>query len=574
MAEEPDKKKRTIFILYVPGGGMRGIIPAVVLSRLEQLLETPSGEAFQVFNGVSTGSILAAALTARDENDPTRPKLTAKDVVDLFCENGPKFFPPIPYRIPKMFVSNVLSVFEDYIDPLKAESDIVGKLKSVCRDMDKQVFPKHKVYLQKLEEASTTRWLTKSEKKKALNACSQLFLSCREYGPQRGAEIAKGLTEATALLAEREVTGRLSKIFKSATLHAMHFIQNKWSNNFLYDPEVPKKIYQGLIGDRRMGDALRSTYISAYSLNKNRIWTFFNRKSDFFSVDPNTPSMSSRNNPRLWDAVLASTAHPVAYIPHRTEDGMLFSDKAPLDTPERCVEDVMRYKPADADIKLIIMNPGEPLTAERDADNLNNRARYGLIGNLLRGREIAEIESYKMSDALDRLKARIGKQNIIEFTPHFKALSHRDAENVPSADILDASSDNIRRLLMTGLTTVRNEDAKIRELAAMMAENMRNLGQMDDAKYERVLNNIRSPDPTVCPLSLQQHGDDSNCDQESHGIQESLQRLKNSFGTASQWLKPKCREQDNDSDMNGGNDCCDDKDCGTGTNGPSAPGPA
>ncbi|HTK84795.1 MAG TPA: patatin-like phospholipase family protein [Patescibacteria group bacterium] len=568
MAEEP-AKKRTIFILYVPGGGMRGIIPAVVLSRVEQLIETPAGEAFQVFNGVSTGSILAAALTARDVEHPDKPLLTAKDVVDLFCKHGPEFFPPIPNRMPKMLVSNVLSLIEDYIDPLKEEADIVSNLKSIFAELKGKIDPKHQNYLKTLEESSTARWLTSGARKRAMNASGQLYLSCQDYTPQRSAEIARRLTEASALLQERNTTGVLTKLFSQAALGTIKFIKKQWANNFLFDPEVPRKIYQNLIGDRRMSDALRSTYISAYNLNKNRIWTFFNRKEDFFSLDPATPSASSRNNARLWDAVLASTAHPFAYLPHQTEDGMVFSDKAPLDTPERCVEDVLRHKPADADVKLIIMNPGEPLTADRDTTMVFEHARYGLLGNLFKGREIAEIESYKMSDALDRLYNRIGKKNIWEISPHFTPSSRQDVDNMPSKDILDASDDNIRKLLYAAFTTVQTEDRKIRELAAMLAENLHNLGQMDDLKFERVMKRIRTPEKMVIPRT--DYATDPYCEPWTEGTPESVQKLKESFGEASRWLKPTAFEQDNH-DMNG-----DPKDKGirgTGTNGPSgfAPG--
>lgn len=568
MAEEPDKK-RTIFILYVPGGGMRGIIPAVVLSRVEQLIETPAGEAFQVFNGVSTGSILAAALTARDVNNPSKPLLTAKDVVDLFCKNGPKFFPPIPNRMPKMLVSNVLSLIEDYIDPLKDEADIVSHLKSIFTEIKGKIDPRHQPILKALEDNSTTRWLTGAARRRAMTASSQLYLASQDYSPQRNAEIARRLTEASALLQERGTTGMLTKLFSQAALGTIHFIKKQWANNFLFDPEVPRKIYQGLIGDRRMSDALRSTYISAYNLNKNRIWTFFNRKEDFFSLDPATPSASSRNNARLWDAVLASTAHPFAYLPHQTEDGMVFSDKAPLDTPERCVEDVLRHKPKDADVKLIIMNPGEPLTADRDASMVYDHARYGLLGNLFKGREIAEIESYKMSDALDRLYNRIGKQNIWEISPHFTPSSRQDMDNMPSKDILDASDDNIRKLLYAAFTTVQTEDRKIRELAAMLAENLHNLGQMDDIKFERVMKRIRTPERMVIPRT--DYATDPYCEPWSEGTLESVQKLKESFGEASRWLKPTAFEQDN-RDMNG--DPKNNGIRGTGTNGPSglAPG--
>ena len=50
-------------ILSIDGGGIRGIIPAMVLARIEDLTGKPISELFDLIAGTSTGGILALGLT-------------------------------------------------------------------------------------------------------------------------------------------------------------------------------------------------------------------------------------------------------------------------------------------------------------------------------------------------------------------------------------------------------------------------------------------------------------------------------------------------------------------------------
>src|ERR1039458_3929071 len=52
-----------IKILSIDGGGIRGIIPALVLARIEQLTNRPIARLFDLVAGTSTGGILALGLT-------------------------------------------------------------------------------------------------------------------------------------------------------------------------------------------------------------------------------------------------------------------------------------------------------------------------------------------------------------------------------------------------------------------------------------------------------------------------------------------------------------------------------
>lgn len=80
-------------ILSVDGGGIRGLIPALVLARLEELLVRHPGtpadarlsDYFHLFAGTSTGSLISLALTA--------PEGVAADrLADFYLEDGPKIF--------------------------------------------------------------------------------------------------------------------------------------------------------------------------------------------------------------------------------------------------------------------------------------------------------------------------------------------------------------------------------------------------------------------------------------------------------------------------------------------------
>ncbi|CAI9282963.1 unnamed protein product [Lactuca saligna] len=95
----PPSAGNLITILSIDGGGVRGIIPGVILSYLEsQLQELDSEDArladyFDVIAGTSTGGLLTTMLTAPDQNN--KPLYAAKDIVPFFLENCPKIFPQI-----------------------------------------------------------------------------------------------------------------------------------------------------------------------------------------------------------------------------------------------------------------------------------------------------------------------------------------------------------------------------------------------------------------------------------------------------------------------------------------------
>jgi uncharacterized protein len=92
---------KKITILSIDGGGIRGILPGVILAYLEKQIQekTKDPEArlcdyFDLLAGTSTGGILTCMYLTPDENG--RPKFTAQDAVELYLKNGGKIF-SIPF---------------------------------------------------------------------------------------------------------------------------------------------------------------------------------------------------------------------------------------------------------------------------------------------------------------------------------------------------------------------------------------------------------------------------------------------------------------------------------------------
>lgn len=93
---------KKIRILCIDGGGIRGIIPAVILNHLEKTLEKKArkkfnnrksyhlSDFFDFIAGTSTGGILTALYLL--PNTRKRPKFNGDQVVDFYLKHGDKIF--------------------------------------------------------------------------------------------------------------------------------------------------------------------------------------------------------------------------------------------------------------------------------------------------------------------------------------------------------------------------------------------------------------------------------------------------------------------------------------------------
>ncbi len=81
---------QTFRILSIDGGGIRGLIPALVLAELERQTGRAIAECFDLIAGTSTGGILALGLTKPGEGG--RPRYSAQDLADLYRKEGARIF--------------------------------------------------------------------------------------------------------------------------------------------------------------------------------------------------------------------------------------------------------------------------------------------------------------------------------------------------------------------------------------------------------------------------------------------------------------------------------------------------
>ena len=77
--------RRTIRVLAIDGGGIRGIIPARVLVEIEKLTRRSIAELFDLIVGTSTGGILALGLTTPGSDGPA---FSAAQLLDLYLNYG------------------------------------------------------------------------------------------------------------------------------------------------------------------------------------------------------------------------------------------------------------------------------------------------------------------------------------------------------------------------------------------------------------------------------------------------------------------------------------------------------
>ncbi len=81
---------QTVKLLSIDGGGIRGVIPAVLLAEIEKRTGKRTAQLFNLIAGTSTGGILALALTKPDAKG--EPQYSAAELVSFYIEQGEKIF--------------------------------------------------------------------------------------------------------------------------------------------------------------------------------------------------------------------------------------------------------------------------------------------------------------------------------------------------------------------------------------------------------------------------------------------------------------------------------------------------
>lgn len=90
--------KEPVIALFNYGGGLRGLIPAHIMTRIEKKTGLRMSEMVDIFCGPSTGAILNAALNLPHPDHPHRCKYRARHLVRFYEREGRNIFPQDRFR--------------------------------------------------------------------------------------------------------------------------------------------------------------------------------------------------------------------------------------------------------------------------------------------------------------------------------------------------------------------------------------------------------------------------------------------------------------------------------------------
>lgn len=90
------KAKKIVLFNY--GGGIRGLIPAHLMTHIEDKTGLRMVDMVDLFSGPSTGAILNSAMNIPHPHHPDRPKYRARHMVKFYEREGHKIFPADGFR--------------------------------------------------------------------------------------------------------------------------------------------------------------------------------------------------------------------------------------------------------------------------------------------------------------------------------------------------------------------------------------------------------------------------------------------------------------------------------------------
>jgi patatin-like phospholipase/acyl hydrolase len=151
---------KKVAILSIDGGGIRGILPGVILAYLERQLQekTNNPEArlsdyFDLLAGTSTGGILTCLYVT--PNADGRPKFSAQDAVDLYLMHGEDIFSiPLARRIINWFglfearypAKNIEKILEEYLKNIKLSDAL-----KPCLITAYEIFQRKTIFFNKID---------------------------------------------------------------------------------------------------------------------------------------------------------------------------------------------------------------------------------------------------------------------------------------------------------------------------------------------------------------------------------------------------------------------------------------
>jgi patatin-like phospholipase/acyl hydrolase len=140
----------SIKVLAIDGGGIRGIIPAIILAEIQKRITQELFQVFDLIAGTSTGGIIALGIGTRCKGG--RPYAPA-ELLDLYVKNGPAIFkknlltPERQVILPKYSPDPLESVLEQFFHDVEFSTALTPLLIS-SYDLQGQIpffFKSHRI---------------------------------------------------------------------------------------------------------------------------------------------------------------------------------------------------------------------------------------------------------------------------------------------------------------------------------------------------------------------------------------------------------------------------------------------
>ncbi len=456
-------------------------------------------------------------------------------MVELFCKEGPVFFPDIKMRPLKMVVANLISFGTQLLDPAIRDRLIIAAIRDKCAALrDKASSDTIRRGIDNLEKRATQRWLTPSLAAKAYQICSRL----KKVLPENSADISE---IEYHLYRRAHKTSRLKTLFSQAAIGLGQSVKKNWANDYLFDPVVARDTFVKYYGESRVSEGLRSHYLPACNAEDNSKLTMFALKKNILTTDraAHENAAVSPHDYKSWDAVMATTANEMAFPPHVTENGIVCVDRAPLHTPLRCANDVvqqLRETDRNARVKIVVLGTGTIIDKKRGDKTaiINEIKNLGVAGNFARNHTLEQLEIYNNSDV--RQTIAMNGVDYVEISPRRYPLPEEEEEMFPATDTLDGSKANIEKIVYLAKLTLVEQDGTIRTLTQELVDNLYRMGGMTEEKYIAVSHKIKTA--SVPPLET---GIGRNLDDifnQVHGNRWG-RKIKSALGKATMSLIPR-----------------------------------
>lgn len=84
--------KHNKWLLSLDGGGVRSIMQLQIIAEIERMTKKSIIDLFDAVAGTSTGAIIACLLTMPDPDNPSKPKYSAQNLLDIITKRKAEFF--------------------------------------------------------------------------------------------------------------------------------------------------------------------------------------------------------------------------------------------------------------------------------------------------------------------------------------------------------------------------------------------------------------------------------------------------------------------------------------------------